>query len=120
MRTFSWKVFHRADAPSVLRGWIEQHTPDCVLGFPGRLFPRLQRSGFDVPRDFAFAAVDVDARRLDPPISGSGSAVAEQGQAAARQLHRLLKSGERGTIEHPVELALTPPWIEGATLPRRG
>jgi len=122
----SWAEFTPAEecpnAEQELHRHMSAHHPDVVLGFSTAFYHALQRSGYAVPQDVAYAGFPI-FREEQPPdakrqfFAGIDANIGEQGAMAMRHLHDLLRTGSKGEKETPAQYLLETNWIDGATLP---
>jgi LacI family transcriptional regulator len=95
--------------------WVEQHKPDAIIAFHDGLLFDLRDAGIKVPRDMGFASLHLD-EKTDPSISG----ICENNRLVAISsvnfLDQMIRHGERGLPEAPINLMIEGTWIPGKTL----
>ena len=100
--------------------WLENYSPDVVVGFPASIYTLLGNVGYEMPRDFAFVAINRTNSSLElENVNGSCIADIESNLAdGVSMLNTMIRAGQRGQLKRPMELVVEPQWHEGTTLPR--
>ena len=104
-----------------VRAWMKRTKPDAVIGFGPRQFLALEQTGCRIPRDLAFAALDVEQTRLDhvEAVAGINQNLPLIGATAVDILASQLYHNEQGLPQRPVYSMIAGYWVEGRTAPRR-
>ena len=102
-----------------VREWLQQVRPDAVIGFGPKEIVTLNRAGYSVPGDIAFAALDVQQARLASlkQVSGIDQNHAAIGATAIDTLAAQLYHNERGMPRAPVLAMIEGFWVDGRTAP---
>ena len=105
-----------------VRAWLRRARPDAIIGFGPRQFVALTQLGLAIPRDMAFAALDVDQTNLShvEAVTGINQNLQLIGATAIDILASQLYHNEQGLPRRPVYSMIEGYWIEGRTAPRRG
>lgn len=104
-----------------VRQWLKRARPDAVIGFgPQQLFT-LRRAGYAIPRDVAYAALDVQQATLadESEVAGIDQNLAAIGANAIELLAAQLYHNEHGLPPLPVVSMIQGYWVNGRTAPRR-
>jgi len=104
-------------SPSVLLAWYAREKPDAIISGDHLILDWLKKAKVDVPRDVAFAHLDLDLRWKG--IAGVNECNDEVGAAAMDLLISLLNGNRFGLPEHPRTVKLQGSWIDGSTAPCR-
>jgi LacI family transcriptional regulator len=98
--------------------WVKRHRPDVVLGFNGTVCWWLEKSGYKVPEDMAFASLDNPpaATHRGKVITGANPDYALIGRTSVEQLDLLLRTNQHGIPERPLTVHVTSDWIAGETM----
>lgn len=94
--------------------WFERHRPEVIISFISEPVIWLERAGYSVPKDVAFACLGVWPNE---PYSGVAIPDLELGMAAADFLIDQVHSNQRGVPKVQLSLLVEPRWLEGKTLP---
>jgi len=100
--------------------WMNGERPDAVIGFGPRQFQTLKELGYAIPRQVAFAALDVEQTRLAhlEEVSGINQNLPLVGASAIDMLAGLLYHNEQGLPKDPVCSMIEGYWVSGRTAPR--
>jgi len=101
--------------------WLRRSRLDAVIGFGPAQFLSLTRLGLDIPRDLAFAALDVEQTRLAhvDAVAGINQNLALIGATAVDILASQLYHNELGLPQRPVYSMIEGYWVNGRTAPAR-
>ncbi|MFZ5496986.1 MAG: substrate-binding domain-containing protein [Verrucomicrobiota bacterium] len=104
-----------------LKAWLREARPDAVIGFGPKQFLALEEAGRRIPRDLAFAALDVEQTRLDhvEAVTGINQNLPLIGATAIDILASQLYHNEQGLPRRPVYSMIEGYWVPGRTAPRR-
>jgi len=102
-----------------VRRWLRRERPDVVLGFGPRQAAALEAAGCRIPRDIAFAALDVQQARLAgrADMSGIDQNLPLIGATAVDILAGRLYHNEHGLPPRPVLSMVEGFWVAGKTAP---
>lgn len=103
----------------VLSEWLEREQPDAIIGVHADLLAGLKALGRRIPRDVAFASLDVhnfNSRQMQCP-AGIDQRQATLGSIAMDQLVGQLYRNEYGLQPTPVYSLIDGRWIEGRSAP---
>ncbi len=108
-----------ADSTAQTRAWLRRWKPDAVIGFGPKQFLALEQAGRHIPRDLAFAALDVEQTRLDhvEEVTGINQNLPLIGATAIDILASQLYHNEQGLPQRPVYSMIEGYWIPGRTAP---
>lgn len=95
--------------------WWKKYRPDAIISSWGQEIQVLQRAGVRVPRDVAFAQLDVAQK--DHHTSGIDQRLPHVAAAAVRLLVEKLERNEVGLPEVCRGIVIQPAWKEGKTAP---
>jgi LacI family transcriptional regulator len=106
---------------ATLREWLERETPDAIIGVHPELLAGLKALGRRVPRDIAFASLDV---HLFDPVKVQRTAGIDQRQATVGSLamdHLVgqMYRNEYGFQSAPVFIMIDGRWVNGRSAPAR-
>jgi len=109
----------RRDHESLLRPWLKEERPDCVISFSAATSYKLQDCGVDIPRDVGFVCLhgghETAARH------GIATVVAVRSHEIFNRALRILDShirhNVRGQPRDPTCTLLAPLFVDGPTLP---
>jgi LacI family transcriptional regulator len=104
-----------------LKAWLRTARPDAVIGFGPKQFLALEQAGCRIPRDLAFAALDVEQTRLDhvEEVTGINQNLLLIGATAIDILASQLYHNEQGLPQRPVYSMIEGYWVAGRTAPPR-
>lgn len=104
-----------------VKAWVKRMKPDAVIGFGPKQFLALEQAGCRIPRDVAFAALDVAQTRLDhvEAVTGINQNLQLIGATAIDILASQLYHNEQGLPQRPVYSMIEGYWVPGRTAPRR-
>lgn len=104
-----------------LKAWLRAAQPDAVIGFGPKQFLTLEQAGCRIPRDLAFAALDVEQTRLDhvEEVTGINQNLTLIGATAIDILASQLYHNELGLPQRPVYSMIEGYWVAGRTAPAR-
>jgi DNA-binding LacI/PurR family transcriptional regulator len=110
-----------ADTRAAVKAWLRRTRPDAVIGFGPRQFLALEQAGRRIPRDLAFAALDVEQTRLDhvEEVTGINQNLPLIGATAIDILASQLYHNEQGLPQRPVYSMIEGFWVPGRTAPAR-
>jgi len=108
-----------ADSARKARAWLRRMRPDAVIGFGPKQFLALEQLGCRIPRDLAFAALDVEQTRLDhvEEVTGINQNLPLIGATAIDILASQLYHNEQGLPQRPVYSMIEGYWVPGRTAP---
>lgn len=106
-----------ANDASALLYWRRQYRPDVVIGSCPAVREHLQRSGFLVPGDFAYA--NLLSHQPDPASAGVWVDYARLGELAVEKLASQLEKNELGPPATATSTLMGGSWRDGASLPLR-
>jgi len=111
-----------ADHNSKVRAWMRRMRPDVVIGFGPRQFLALTQFGYQIPRDVAFVALDVEQTHLAhvEEVTGINQNLLLIGATAIDILASQLYHNEQGLPQRPVYSMIEGFWVPGRTAPPRG
>jgi LacI family transcriptional regulator len=111
----------RGDEVPQLKAWLRTARPDAVIGFGPKQFLALEQAGCRIPRDLAFAALDVEQTRLDhvEEVTGINQNLLLIGATAIDILASQLYHNEQGLPQRPVYSMIEGFWVAGRTAPAR-
>lgn len=95
--------------------WFKRYKPDAVIGFHDGLIKRLEDAGYRVPADVGFASL----HRQSSKVCGLHENVGMCATSAVNFLDQIIRHGERGIPETPINLMIESDWMEGSTLRRQ-
>ncbi|MBC7367612.1 MAG: LacI family DNA-binding transcriptional regulator [Undibacterium sp.] len=109
------------DDPAGLRGWLRRERPEAVIGFGPKQLLALETAGCVVPRDLAFAALDVQQANLNAVnhVAGIDQNLPMSGATAIDILAGQLYHNEHGLPQRPVLSMIEGFWVDGKTAPGR-
>jgi LacI family transcriptional regulator len=109
------------DHHAAVKVWVKRVKPDAVIGFGSKQFLALEQIGCRIPRDLAFAALDVEQTRLDhvEAVTGINQNLPLIGATAIDILASQLYHNEQGLPQRPVYSMIEGYWVPGRTAPRR-
>ena len=104
-----------------LRRWLTQEKPDAVIGFGPRQISALQAAGCVIPRDIAFAALDVQQANLNAVnhVAGIDQNLPVTGATAVDILAGQLYHNEHGLPPQPALSMIEGFWVDGKTAPKK-
>jgi LacI family transcriptional regulator len=104
-----------------VRRWLDRERPDAVIGFGPRQLRSLQAAGKAIPRDVAFAALDVQQTNLAAlhQVSGIDQNLPLIGATAIDILAGQLYHNEHGLPQRPMLSMIEGFWVDGKTAPRK-
>jgi len=105
--------------PKAVKAWLRRLKPDAVIGFGPKQFLALEQAGCAIPRDLAFAALDVEQTRLDhvEEVTGINQNLPLIGATATDILASQLYHNEQGLPQRPVYSMIEGYWVPGRTAP---
>jgi LacI family transcriptional regulator len=111
----------REEEAAQLKAWLKTARPDAVIGFGPQQFLALEAAGCRIPRDVAFAALDVEQTRLDhvEAVTGINQNLHLIGATAIDILAGQLYHNEQGLPQRSVFSVIEGYWVPGRTAPRR-
>jgi LacI family transcriptional regulator len=103
------------------KAWLREAKPDAVIGFGPAQFLLLQRLGCAIPRDVAYAALDVEQAHLAhvEEVSGINQNLPLIGATAVDILASQLYQNELGLPQRPVFSMIEGYWVPGRTAPQK-
>lgn len=101
------------DEQSEFIPWVKRNKPDAIIGFHDGLIDRLEDAGLRVPEDIGFASLHRRTRRA----SGIRENVRACADRAVNFLDQMVRLGERGPAETPINLMIEGTWVDGDSLP---
>lgn len=110
---------HRDHA--ALRQWLEREQPDAIIGVHAELLAGLKALARKIPRDLAFASLDVhnfNPRQLPRP-AGIDQRQSTLGSIAMDHLVGQIYRNEYGLQPTPVSSLIDGRWIDGRSAPGR-
>ena len=104
-----------------VKAWMRQARPDAVIGFGPGQFLILTRLGYEIPRDMAYVALDVEQTRLAhvDEVAGINQNLPLIGATAVDILASQLYHNELGLPQRPVFSMIEGYWVAGRTAPLR-
>jgi DNA-binding LacI/PurR family transcriptional regulator len=101
-----------------LLSWLRQTRPDVLIGLNDTLYWWAKSDGWKIPEQLGFAALVVSEEpHMRLPRSGWREDYTGTGRTAVDLLDQMLRRGEFGVPEHPLEVLVPGQWQEGKTLP---
>lgn len=100
--------------PENLRSWFDEYQPEVIIS-AGSVFAMLQEIGLRVPRDVAFASIDVSQSPTD--AAGADHRYPLVGREAVKQVLTMLNLNLTGVPENPKVVLVDSHRREGYTLP---
>lgn len=103
------------------KGWLREARPDAIIGFGPTQFHVLTRLGYSIPRDLAYAALDVEQMHLAhvEEVSGINQNLPLIGATAIDILASQLYHNELGLPQRPVFSMIEGYWVPGRTAPEK-
>lgn len=103
------------------RNWLRRAKPDAVIGFGPAQLNLLRDLDCAIPRDLAYAALDVEQTRLAhvDAVAGINQNLALIGATAVDLLASQLYHNELGLPQRPVFSMIEGFWVPGDTAPTR-
>ena len=100
-----------------VRDWVKKKGVEVIIGFNPSDQLILEEAGLEIPRDVNYAAftVPAEAKQQCAGIQAPQDVI---GPRMAMRLEEKLKLGERGLVPHPIELVITPDYIDAPSAPR--
>jgi LacI family transcriptional regulator len=107
------------DEPRQVKAWMRASRPDAIIGFGPGQYRALTQLGFEIPRDVAFAALDVEQTRLAhvDEVAGINQNLTLIGATAIDILASQLYHNELGLPQRPVFSMIEGYWVPGRTAP---
>lgn len=106
-------------APKRIHAWVTRHKPDVVVGIDGAL-DGLQKSGFLIPRDLAFAHLSLPSTPFSKlNLSGLNQNWRLAAAAAVDSVVAQIYRNERGIPAEPKTIMVEGFWVEGISAPER-
>ncbi|MCM2273817.1 MAG: LacI family transcriptional regulator [Candidatus Didemnitutus sp.] len=102
--------------PENLRRWFDRYRPEAIIS-AGSVFATLQEIGLRVPRDVAFASIDVSQSPTD--AAGADHRYNLVGREALKQVLTMLNLNLTGVPESPKVVLVDSHRREGYTLPTK-
>lgn len=102
---------------AAFKKWFERSSPDAVVSVDGLGLRLLEADGKKIPRQTAYASLDVDGEPRSG-ISGIDQNSRIVGGAAIDMVVAMIHRGQRGVPAHPVRTEVEGTWIHGATTRR--
>ncbi len=104
-----------------VRSWMRKVRPDGVIGFGPGQFKVLTELGYQIPKDVAYAALDVEQTRLThvEAVAGINQNLPLIGATAIDILVSQLYHNELGLPQRPVFSMIEGYWVPGRTAPAR-
>jgi len=99
---------------AMLRRWLREQKPDCVIGTGPEILGQLEGIGLDVPGRVGFALTGIRPRL--PQIAGMDERWDGIGQAVIDLVVSLLKNNDAGVPRFPRFVLVEGRWTEGATV----
>lgn len=99
---------------AMLRRWLREQKPDCVIGTGPEILGQLESIGHDVPGRVGFALTGIRPRL--PHIAGMDERWDGIGQAVIDLVVSLLKNNDAGVPRFPRFVLVEGRWTEGATV----
>jgi len=99
---------------AMLRRWLREQKPDCVIGTGPEILGQLEGIGLDVPGRLGFALTGIRPRL--PHIAGMDERWDGIGQAVIDLVVSLLKNNDAGVPRFPRFVLVEGRWTEGATV----
>jgi len=112
---FNAEELHRLHEP--LRDWVERHRVQVVISNWNELLAVFPQARLEVPRDLAFASLDVPAGR--PELTGILQDHFSVGRTAMEQLAVMAEVYQNGIPPSPCLTCLQGSWHGGASVPPR-
>jgi LacI family transcriptional regulator len=111
-------VVDNTDPATSIRDWLRRHQPDAIISRCNDVLPAIARLGLRVPRDLAYASLNV----LDdaPGVSGIFQHRDVMGATAVDVLHSLLHRNHRGPHAIAQGTQIDGTWHEGRTVAKPG
>lgn len=101
-----------------LADFVRRHRPDFLGAFFSQTKWQLEREGFRIPEDFAFAALNLHPHREGyGGLAGVQSFAAAIGRTSVEWLDLLLRTNQRGIPAQRQFIQLEPIWYEGESCP---
>lgn len=114
------KLLHRpedrVDEVNFIR-WVKKAKPDAIIGTHHKIPEWLEKAGYKVPKDIAYAGVDL--RSNDGKVAGIFQDARAIGAGAIDMIAGQLLRHERGIPDKPKTSIIDGHWIDGATLPEK-
>jgi LacI family transcriptional regulator len=101
-----------------LKQWIKTHRPDVLVSSHAFMQEWIEKCGFRVPQDMAFAALDLPSQNSSN-VAGLYHYPEILGDAAVTLLHTELLVGQRGIPVHPRGVSVPPIWCQGSSAPQK-
>jgi DNA-binding LacI/PurR family transcriptional regulator len=94
--------------------WVKAYEPDVVIGFHNGHYFALLDAGYSIPRDLGFACLH--AAGHETIIAGMDQNFEMICRTAVDFLHQLIRHGEKGTPEYPLNTVIDSTWVEGRSV----
>jgi len=98
-----------------LGDWAKKYRPDVVIGFHTGQYYALHDAGFTIPEELGYVALHSDSTS-ELKICSLNQNYFLIGECAVNLLDQLIRHGERGLPENPLNVIVEPSWIDGRTL----
>jgi len=105
-----------SDTGGRLAAWVEKNRPDVVMGSSEYEMTLLEKQGFRISDDFAYAALHVEKRNLGS-LAGRQYNPEVVSAYAVQMLMEKMRSGLCGLSAHPREVGVVPPILAGTSCP---
>jgi DNA-binding LacI/PurR family transcriptional regulator len=107
------------DQPRKIKTWMNKVRPDAVIGFGPGQFLSLTQLGYEIPKDVAYVALDVEQTRLAhvEKVAGINQNLTLIGATAVDILASQLYHNELGLPQRPVFSMIEGYWVPGRTAP---
>jgi len=107
------------DLPA-FRAWVAAERPDAVIGFHVAQVHTLRAMGYRVPRDIAFAGLEV--LPAGPDYAGVAGIHVQHdvlAECCISVLDQEMRKRIHGIPAHPLSVHVRPQWLDGPSLPMR-
>lgn len=114
------KLLHRpedvVDEANFIR-WVKKAKPDAIIGTKRQIPAWLEKAGYNVPKDIAYAGLDLNSSNGE--TAGIFQDARAIGAGAIDMIAGQLLRHERGIPEKPKTSIIDGHWIQGATMPKK-
>ncbi|MEM6822902.1 MAG: hypothetical protein AAF558_13300 [Verrucomicrobiota bacterium] len=94
--------------------WVNTSRPDVLVTNDPNLFNILKENAYRIPKDLGFVTSGLWSE--EPIITGTILYPEKQGAAAVDIVDAQIRRGEKGPVENPKILSISPSWNEGNSL----
>ena len=105
---------------SAFTRWFSRHMPDAIVSVDGFALRLLKEAGLSVPRDIAYACLDLDGEDGERgDFAGIDQNSNLVGAAAVDVLVAAIQRGQTGIPLHPIRMEIEGTWVGGSSAPKK-